>query len=68
MEVENQDAAVKYRVVNVACHEVVLLELTPILKPVVEITELLRNREQVDYTPYLDEIFKQKELLEKLFT
>lgn len=44
------------------------LELTPILKPVVEITELLRNREQVDYTPYLEEIFKQKELLENLFT
>ncbi len=43
------------------------LELTPILKPMLEITELLRNREQVDYTPYLDEIFKQKELLEKLF-
>ena len=43
------------------------LELTPILKPMVEITELLRHKEQVDYTPYLDEIFSQKELLEKLF-
>lgn len=43
------------------------LELTPILKPMVEITELLRHKEQVDYTPYLDEIFRQKELLEKLF-
>lgn len=43
------------------------LELTPILKPVIEITELLRHREQIDYTPYLEEIFKQKETLMKLF-
>jgi len=43
------------------------LELTPILKPMLEITELLRHRENVDYSPYLEEIFRQKEALEKLF-
>lgn len=43
------------------------LELTPLLKPVVEITEMLRRREQADYAPYLDEIFRQKEILEGLF-
>ena len=43
------------------------LELTPILKPMLEITELLRHREQIDYSPYLEEIFKQKEALQKLF-
>lgn len=43
------------------------LELTPLLKPVVEITELLRDRQDIDYTPYLEEIKKQKEELQKLF-
>lgn len=44
------------------------LELTPLLKPVVEITELLRARQDVDYTPYLEEISKQKAKLEELFS
>ncbi|SCW50981.1 Hpt domain-containing protein [Ruminococcaceae bacterium YRB3002] len=43
------------------------LELTPILQPMIEITELLRHRENVDYSPYLEEIFRQKEALEKIF-
>ena len=43
------------------------LELTPILKPMIEITELLRNKEQIDYSPYLEEISAGKEELEKLF-
>lgn len=43
------------------------LELTPILKPVIEITEHLRHREQIDYKPYLEEIFAQKEALMSLF-
>ena len=43
------------------------LELTPLLKPVVEVTELLRDRQDIDYTPYLEEIKKQKEELHKLF-
>ncbi len=43
------------------------LELTPLLTPMLEITELLRHRENVDYKPYLDEISRQKEALEKIF-
>ncbi|MBR3463846.1 MAG: Hpt domain-containing protein [Clostridiales bacterium] len=44
------------------------LELTPILKPVIEITELLRHKEQADYAPLVEEILKQKEALMSLFT
>ena len=43
------------------------LELTPLLTPIVEVTELLRARKEIDYTPYLEEITKQKEALIKLF-
>ena len=40
------------------------LALTPILTPVQEITELLRNRTQADYTPLLAEIdARRSELL-----
>ena len=42
------------------------LALTPILEPVKEITELLRNRTNADYAPLLAEIGAQKENLEKL--
>ena len=42
------------------------LALTPILKPVQEITELLRSRTNTDYAPLLAEIGTQKENLEKL--
>ena len=42
------------------------LAITPLNKAVVEITELLRNREDVDYAPYLEKIFEEKEKLEKL--
>ena len=42
------------------------LALTPILKPVQEITELLRSRTNTDYAPRLAEIGTQKENLEKL--
>jgi HPt (histidine-containing phosphotransfer) domain-containing protein len=43
------------------------LELTPILQPMLEITEHLRHKDDIDYKPYLEEIFRQKESLEKLF-
>lgn len=42
------------------------LSLTPILIPIQEITELLRARTETDYTPLLDEIFKQWDLLKEL--
>ena len=42
------------------------LALTPILKPVQEITELLRSRTNTDYAPLLAEIGTQKENLETL--
>lgn len=42
------------------------LSLTPILTPIQEITELLRSKTETDYTPLLDEIFKQWDLLKQL--
>lgn len=42
------------------------LSLTPLSEPVSEITELLRAGKEMDYSGYLDEIRKQKDLLEKL--
>ncbi len=42
------------------------LALTPILKPALEITELLRARTAADYDPLLAEISVQKENLIKL--
>ena len=42
------------------------LSLTPISKPVQEITELLRARTDTDYTPYLEEILARKNELKAL--
>ncbi len=42
------------------------LELTPLLEPVLEITERLRNKENCDYSIYLDEINKKRQELEKM--
>ena len=42
------------------------LALTPIYNPVSEMTELLRARQNVDYSPYLAEMKKQKTLLDEL--
>ncbi len=39
------------------------LALTPILKPVLEMTELLRSRTDTDYTPLYNEIMAQREKL-----
>lgn len=35
------------------------LELTPLLDPIKEITELLRNKTKMDYSPYLNIINKE---------
>ena len=43
------------------------LALTPILKPVQEITELLRGRTETDDAPLLSEIHSQRESLMQLF-
>lgn len=43
------------------------LALTRILKPVQEITELLRARTETDYSPLLKEISEQREGLTALF-
>ena len=43
------------------------LALTPILKPVQEITELLRSRTETDYAPLLNEIRTRRESLTALF-
>ncbi|MBR5419694.1 MAG: Hpt domain-containing protein [Lachnospiraceae bacterium] len=42
------------------------LSLTPVCKPVSELTELLRNKTEADYGAYLKEILQQKKLLEDL--
>ena len=42
------------------------LSLDPMLKPVAEMTELLRSRIQTDYSPYLSELLAQKEALRQL--
>ena len=42
------------------------LSLTPLLKPVAEVTEYLRAGEERDYTPYLEEIEKARAALEQL--
>jgi len=43
------------------------LALTPILKPVQEITELLRSRTETDYAPLLSEIRTRRDSLTALF-
>ena len=43
------------------------LALTPIFKPVQEITELLRSRTDTDYAPLLSEISAQRDSLTQLF-
>ena len=42
------------------------LALTPILRPVEQITEFLRSRTEMDYTPLLEEIFAQRSRLTEL--
>ena len=42
------------------------LGLTPIRKPVLEITELLRTRTEMDYTDLVAEIEKQKKILDDM--
>ena len=42
------------------------LSLTPLYKPVSEITELLRNRTETDYSEILSLILSEKEKLEEL--
>lgn len=42
------------------------LALTPLLAPVNEMTELLRASTETDYSPYLEEMFKQKAALDAM--
>ena len=42
------------------------LSLTPLYESVAEITELLRSRTEMDYTPMLEAITQQQETLEKI--
>ena len=42
------------------------LSLTPLYESVAEITELLRSRTEMDYTPTLETIMQQPETLEKI--
>ena len=42
------------------------LSLTPLYESVAEITELLRSRTEMDYTPMLETIMQQQEKLEKI--
>lgn len=42
------------------------LSLTPLLDPVVEITECLRSRTEMDYAPLLETILKERDILSGL--
>ena len=42
------------------------LSLDPLLKPVIEITEHLRNRDNIDYSQYVSIIEEKRKLLEDL--
>ncbi len=42
------------------------LSLTPIYEPVYEITELLRSRTEMDYTPYLEKIIEKNNELKAI--
>ena len=42
------------------------LALTPLSRPIEEITELLRNKTNMDYSGYIDEIMAQRDTLLKL--
>jgi len=42
------------------------LSLTPLYKPVSEMTELLRSKEDADYSAYVKEIVDQREALRKI--
>lgn len=42
------------------------LSLTPLLDPVVEITEHLRSRTEMDYAPLLETILKERDILSGL--
>ena len=42
------------------------LSLTALREPVLEITELLRSRTEMDYTPLMTEILEQRDILEKV--
>lgn len=44
------------------------LALTPLYQPVSEITELLRSRKEMDYTPYMLEIKEKYQMLRELVT
>lgn len=44
------------------------LALTPIYEPVYEITELLRERRDIDYAPYLKKISEKRDELTGLLT
>lgn len=42
------------------------LELTPLIEPVVQITELLRNKNKLDYSKYLEMIETRRQELEEI--
>lgn len=42
------------------------LSLTPMETPIKEMTELLRTGKEMDYSSYIDEIKKQKEIFDKV--
>lgn len=42
------------------------LSLDPILKPIIDITELLRNKEKIDYTNYINLIEEERKKLENI--
>ena len=66
LSIENNDLDEAFRAAHSIKGITSNLSITPLLKPVCEITELLRNKTQCDFTSYLDEIESKRKQLEEL--
>ena len=64
--VESHDLTAAFEAAHALKGVLTNLALTPIAKPVIEMTELLRSRTDTDYSPYLKEIRKKKNELDEL--
>lgn len=64
--IEDQDLTAAFEAAHALKGALANLSLTPLQKPVEEMTELLRKRTAADYTPMLEEMDKQREALRVL--
>lgn len=64
--VENHDLATAFEAAHALKGVLGNLSITPLFVPLSEITELLREKKDMDYSVYLEEIERKKEALKKL--